>query len=87
MNVVRGQIDSNVYVVKREQEKGKERKAIPAVYLIANVFLFPETVDTMHKRNLCDRLSYWNVEDRQPEMTAEVHANRTRMFCNIYHEY
>ena len=63
-------------------------KAMPAVYLIDNVFLFPETVDTMHKRNLCDRLSYWHVGDRQPDMTAEVHANITRMFCNrVYHEY
>ena len=61
---------------------------MPAVYLIANVFLCPETVDTMHNQNLCDRLSYWHVEDRQPEMTAEVHTNITRMFCNIiYHEY
>ena len=67
MTVVRGQIDSNVYVVKREQEKGKEMKAMPAVYLIDNVFLFPETVDTLHKRNLCDRLSYWHVGDRQPK--------------------
>lgn len=56
MNVVRGQIDSNVYVVKREWEKGKESKAMPAVYLIDNVFLFPETVDTMYNQNLCDRL-------------------------------
>ena len=60
---------------------------MPSVYLIANVFLSPETVDTMNKRNLCDRLSYWHVQDRQPDMTAEVHANRTRMFCNIYYEY
>ena len=48
---------------------------MPAVYLTANVFLSPETVDTMHKQNLCDRLSYWHVEDRQPEMTAEVKVN------------
>ena len=58
---------------------------MPSVYLTANVFLSPETVDTMHKRNLYNNLSYWHVEDRQPDMTAEVHANITRMFCNVYH--
>ena len=60
---------------------------MPAVYLIDNVFLCPKTVDTMHKRNLCDRLSYWHVEDRQPGLTAEVHVNITRIcfatFINI----
>lgn len=66
MNVVRVQMDSNVYVVKREWEKGKESSTlVPAIYLIDNVFLSPETVDTMNKRNLYDRLSYWHVEDRQ----------------------
>lgn len=57
---------------------------MPAVYLIDNVFLFLETADTMHKQNLCDGLSYWYVKDRQLEMTAEVHANIARTFCNGY---
>lgn len=52
---------------------------MPAVYQIANVFLSPETVDTMHKQNLCDGLSYCHVKYRQLEMTAEVHANITRI--------